>query len=254
MHECGVTWCIPWWVAAGSMGGFMLLTVGKLNMLTKASWATTPSSQCWRINLQGFCVSFMIFGCWASVIRLYPLTEASLMCIEPLITIRYISWFSVPNYVRDLIKVGVNVTVSRNKRNLKRLTSQYAQRAGLGRLARKLLQCVIFRAAWSHLYFSNNDAKVQSGRNHWFCHADMVYCRRFSSFAENSIHFSFVSSWFGLESIVTFLPLNLFALTHSPWSSCSKDIWRFWPDLISRPLFKKRPWSSAFDLEISRIS
>ncbi len=53
---------------------------------------------------------------------------------------------------RDLIEVGVNVTVSRKKRNFRRRLSQYAQRAGS---ARKLLQCVLNRAMWPHLCFGN---------------------------------------------------------------------------------------------------
>ncbi len=106
---------------------------------------------------------------------------------------------------------------------------QYAQRACS---AWTLLQCVLFRATWPHLFFGN--AKVPSGRNYWFCHAGMVYCRRFRSFAENSLQFSFVSSGFGLASSSHILTVEVvFARTHSHQSSRFKDIW---PDLISRDL------------------
>ncbi len=63
---------------------------------------------------------------------------------------------------RDLIEVGVNVTVSREKRNFNRSPSQYAQRAGS---ARKLLQCVLIRATWLHLGFGIIiNAKVPFGQ------------------------------------------------------------------------------------------
>jgi hypothetical protein len=42
--------------------------------------------------------------------------------------------------------------------------------------------------------------------------------------------------------------LKFFGKSNSPLRSRSKDIW---PDLISRPFFKKRSCSSAIDLEIS---
>jgi hypothetical protein len=82
---------------------------------------------------------------------------------------------------RDLIKVGVNVTASRKKRNFKRRPSQCAERVGS---ARKLLQCVQIRATWPHLYFCDNNAKVPSGRNHRFCHAGKSYRQSLCTFAK----------------------------------------------------------------------
>jgi hypothetical protein len=42
------------------------------------------------INLQGFCMSFMIFDLRAKTFRPCPQTEAPLMCMERLMTRRYI--------------------------------------------------------------------------------------------------------------------------------------------------------------------
>ncbi len=118
-------------------------------------------------------------------------------------------WTAYPDRDFIMIKVGVNlnVTVSRKKKKFKRRPSQYAQRAGS---ARKILHCVLIRATWPNLCFGINNKKVPSCRNYWFCHAGMGYYLCFRTFAENSLHFSFVSPGFELGPIAHILTVENF--------------------------------------------
>ncbi len=104
---------------------------------------------------------------------------------------------------------------------------------------------------WPLLCFDNFSTKVPSGRNHQFCHAGMGYCRCFRALAKKSLHFSFLSSLFGLESLPQwtpiFIPLQVFSKIFSTARNSSKDIW---PDLID--FLEERSWSSAFYLKTCR--
>ncbi len=109
--------------------------------------------------------------------------------------------------IRDLIEVGVNVTVSRKKRTFKRRPSQNSQRAGS---ARKLLHYVLIRATWPHLCFANNKRESPVSQKSSTLPRSMGYRRRFRAFAENSLQFAFGSSGFRLESIAHILTVERF--------------------------------------------
>ncbi len=67
----------------------MLLITGKLSTGMLASKAITPSFQSCPTNLLGFYMSFMISGSQVSIFHPCQLIEATLMCMEQSILIRF---------------------------------------------------------------------------------------------------------------------------------------------------------------------